>query len=192
MRKHNAAFWSIPIAAFLTSACEPARIYHGKDICQLVSNQDIAAIFQAPFDKGERTGHLNFDENYIGSSCTYDSVDKWRRDQPKFRVLIAVEYATPEEMSLAKKRAAWEKERYQGTPFYTGIHEMSDVADIALAANDHNKAFDIWAILKPGTRVEVEVMGVMPEQAEPVARAVAQKAVAAVKAEHAPPPTPRQ
>jgi hypothetical protein len=181
----------LTMGMLLLVSCEPTHIYHGKEVCQLITNQDVAEIFHVPFEKGVRTGNLNFDEDYVGSTCSFDSVAKWNPKQPKFRVVITVEYAPPAETSLDAKRAAWAKDRYNGMPFYTGIHEVSGVADVALAALDYNKTFDVWSILKPSTKIEVGVMGVAPAASEAVAVAVARKTASLVREENAPAPTPR-
>jgi hypothetical protein len=175
----------------LSPSCQWNRVYHGKTVCQLMNEREIAAIFGVPFDAGIYSGTLNFDEDYIGSTCSFDSMDKWKPRQPKLRVSITVEYAAPKETSLETKRAGWERESYNNAPFYTGIHEISGVADVALGAVDYNKAYIVWSILKPSTKVEVSVAGVRADQAEGLAVAVAQKTIAMVKAENAPPPSPR-
>ncbi len=63
----------LAVTLVLTAACSRTRKYAGKDVCALLTNDDIAAIMGEPFQKGSLTRLDDEDDEYIGSCCGYES-----------------------------------------------------------------------------------------------------------------------
>jgi len=172
----------------LLTACR-FKQYKGKDACELLTNQDIAAFMGEPFKPGYRTGLINDSEEYIGSECNFESVARSASfpKEPRFRINVEVSYLEPENASLAAARKNWEKlNSHEKTPYYGNIHEASDIADGALISKLSNGETEVWALLKPNTKVNVTVMNVLvSEVAEAAGRSITLRMVALLKEERA-------
>jgi hypothetical protein len=151
-----------------SSAACTSKKYKGKDVCELLTNRDIADVMGEPFKKGYRTGMIDDDEEYIGSDCDFESEARAPNapKQPKFRVNVEVTFLEPDKASLAVTRQEWQTDFYHDKPFYTNIHDVPGIGDGAIAATDYNRSFQLWSLIKPSTKLRVEVFNVVESEAE--------------------------
>jgi hypothetical protein len=180
-------FLSLLLAAMvvLTASCSRTKLYTGKNVCELLTNNDIAAIMGEPFKPGSLTRLDNEDDEYIGSYCSYESEARSQREPklPEFRINVRVTYVEPEKASLDVTRRQWEKTAYNGEPFYTNIHEVPGIGDATLAATDYNRFFQTWSLIRPSTEMEVLVSNVAVGEAEERGLLVARKMLSRLQAE---------
>lgn len=170
------------------AACSRKKLYTGKNVCELLTNSDIAAIMGEPFRKGILTRLDNEDDEYIGSYCYYESEERSQRDPklPQFRVNVRVTYGEPEKASLGVTRKEWEKATYNGKPFYTNIHEAPGIGDATLVATDYNRFLQTWSLIKPSTSMEVLVSNVAVAEAEERGLLIARKMLSLLQSEPKP------
>jgi hypothetical protein len=173
-----------------TAACSRTKKYTGKDVCALLTKDDIAAIMGEPFENGKLTRLDDEDDEYIGSYCVYESQARSSVDPklPKLLINVRVTYVAPDKASVEVKRKEWEKSAYSGKPFYTNIHEVPGVGDAALAATDYNGFFQAWLLIKPNTKMEVLVTNVAVGEAEERGLRVARKMLSLLQSETKPVP----
>jgi hypothetical protein len=173
------------VSLVCTTACHTTKLYAGKNVCELLTNDDIAAIMGEPFKPGDLTRLDNDDDEYIGSYCVYESVarSQWDAKLPKVRINVRVTYVEREKASLDVTRKQWEKSAYNGKPFYTNIHEVAGIGDDTLAATDYNGFFQTWTVIKPSTTMEVMVANVAGGEAEKRGLLVARKMLGLLQSE---------
>ena len=168
MRRRSRILY-LSVVVLLASSCGcSTKKYKGKDVCELLTNGDIAGVMGEPFKKGYRTGLIDEGENYVGSDCYFDSEARAPDNpkEPKFRVRVEVTYVETAKASVNVTRKEWETSTYNGKPFYTDIHDVTGIGDAAVAATGYNRSLTIWSLIKPNTKLEVGVYNVVESQAE--------------------------
>lgn len=158
----------------LLSACRVGeRRYEGKEVCQLISNQDVENVFGEAFNPGQRMGLLNDGNSHIGSSCDFETLARNPSSTKdyKFRVAIEVRTVEPSEADIVALRKHYETEMYNEKLLYHKVQDLPGVADGAFGAFDPYQMFKLFAIFSPDVQMSVSVYHVV--EGEAVARALA-------------------